>query len=388
MPRSSRPSAVALVLLGLAATCAASALPPLLGAWLAGPPAQGRALPRHSAVARCAGGGKAAKGTADDFTVNEEIRATEVRIIGEWNLETNQMDEVNEVLSTREAVAKAKDRGQDLVLVNEDRDPPLVKIVDVGKYAYDQKKLLKEKTREQKVPKMKEVKMSYTIGDHDLFTKLRNVEKWLQNQKQQVRVTIVMKGRTRMFERQARDVLVRVREEVAAFGKAVGGDKNGDPIKKDGRGDLYMQINAGPDPTILKKIIEEGKANAKMAAKPSTDEDEDDDDDEGDADSSDPLGEDEASIMAEIEEMKQELLDCGIKPGQLDAQPEMRELEDRLRQVRAKMSSAAFGTRSAGSETAGAFALGLCSVAFAAARLRPRRLRRLQTASSCWASAA
>ncbi|OLP90660.1 Translation initiation factor IF-3 [Symbiodinium microadriaticum] len=86
-------------------------------------------------------------------------------------------------------------------------DPPLVKIFSIGKYVYEEKKKAKELAK-NKVPKIKEVKITYTIGDHDLNTKLRNIEKWLENKRQQVKVQCVMKGRSRMFEGQARSMSV------------------------------------------------------------------------------------------------------------------------------------------------------------------------------------
>lgn len=326
--------------------------------------------------------------------INEQIRAVEVRLIAELSddPEVGEMKEKNEVLETREALRRAQERGLDLVLVNEDADPPLVKIVSVGKYVYDEKKRAKEAARNSRAPKPKEVKMTYTIGDHDLNARINQIERWLLNKRQQVRVTVQMKGRTRMFEQQARDLIQRMREEVAAFGKAGGADKTGGtPVSKDGRGDIIMTLVHGPDQRLLKELKERG-ATIREPTKGLVEDDADDEDEEEAGGSpaaeeaapveeelpSDPLARELAEIKREIAAMKQELLDCGIAPGQVSAQPEMIELMARQRQVTQKMGVAksALGVSPRPRLPApAALALGLAAGALGAAALGPRRRR-------------
>eukprot|EP00913_Durusdinium_trenchii_P011777 g11063.t1 len=136
-----------------------------------------------------------------------------------------------------------------------------------------------EEQGKNKQPKMKEVKISYTIGDHDLFTRIRAIEQWVENPRQQVKVQVVLKGRSRMFENQARQLLERIRREVAAFAKVPGVEKNIDPINKDGRGDLFILLGSGPDRSLLKKIIEEnlGLSNTEAGGKKALQQDADKD---------------------------------------------------------------------------------------------------------------
>ncbi|CAE7502997.1 infC, partial [Symbiodinium pilosum] len=108
-----------------------------------------------------------------EYKINEEIRANEVRVVGivSDKLETGatRMEEMNEIMSLRDAMEIAQSKGVDVILINEDPDPPLVKIFSVGKYVYEEKKRAKEIAK-NKAPKIKEVKITYTIGDHDLNT--------------------------------------------------------------------------------------------------------------------------------------------------------------------------------------------------------------------------
>jgi len=238
-----------------------------------------------------------------------------------------------------EALARAQLRGLDVILINENADPPLVRIADVGKYAFMDKKRQKEKTKNAKAPKVKDVKISYTIGEHDLDTRIRQMEKWMENGKQQVRVTVVMKGRARMFEKQARQLMKRVQLETASFSKTMRSSKNDDGIRKTPRGDLTITLQGGADIQMLKELAEVGlkEDDDDDADEDEADEDEDDDGDDSDDGDLDP---EVAEILEEMKEVKDDLLDCGIKPGQLTQQPEMKELEQRLKEARARVASA------------------------------------------------
>jgi len=304
------------------------------------------------------------------YKTNEQIKYTEVRLVGEVGDEgkSSEMMDVNEVMLTQDALVRAMSRGLDLVLVNEERDPPLVKIVDVSKYAYMERRKEKEKMRQGKQPKLKEVKISYTIGDHDLNSKLNKVSKWLENKRQQVRICVVMKGRSRMFEKQAKELLERIRAEVAPYAKAAGSVKSSDAITKDGSGNLFMMLSSGADMKLLKEL-QEAQADEEEDGR-----DEDDPVVWRPRSAAAEVSEELAELMAELDEVRQDLLDCGIAPGQLNKQPEFIDVMQQIEKVKAKTASGAFGSQgrtAAGVLCAAGFALATAA-SLAALPRRPR----------------
>eukprot|EP00930_Biecheleria_cincta_P072463 TRINITY_DN59856_c0_g1_i1.p1 TRINITY_DN59856_c0_g1~~TRINITY_DN59856_c0_g1_i1.p1 ORF type:complete len:378 (+),score=100.14 TRINITY_DN59856_c0_g1_i1:72-1205(+) len=350
-------------------------------------------VPQARRLQRPAVGCRATKDGGDDYLINEDIMATEVRVVArvivDPAIKGDVMEDCNEVMPTKDALAIARGGGFDLILVDKDKDPPLVKIASVGKYIYSEKKRLQAATKNSKQPRVKEVKLGYTVGDHDLNTKLRQIEKWLANPRQQVKIVVVLKGRSKkMFEKQARDLLERIRIDAAAFARVPGTDKGLPAINKDGKGDVFIMLNHGPDRVILKKLIEEAggtkamKAAAAKAASEAEDDDEDEDDDADDDDDDEDLADEDndvAAIEMEIKEMKKELLECGVKPGQLNQQEEMQDLYARLNEAKSKLAGAALrakppvvlGPRHATL----AFAAGVSSAL--ALALLPHRRRRL-----------
>jgi len=277
-----------------------------------------------------------------NMVINDQIRSAEVRVLAEVSDDPklrNQTIETNYVLSTRDALQLAQDRGVDLILVKDNADPPCVKLMNVGKYVYQERRKKKELTKKGKAPKQKEVKLSYTIGIHDLDTNIRKMEKWLKGKRQTIKVTVVMKGRTRMFEKQARELLNRVRREIVAYGKAAGADK-GDPITKDGRGDLVIMLSSGPDMKLLKEMKLEAEAAGLEAGDEDDDEEEEGEDvDDDEADIDPKIKADLAEVEKELAEMKAELLDCGLKPGELGSQPEIVDIVKRLNELKSKAAA-------------------------------------------------
>ncbi|CAJ1384922.1 unnamed protein product [Effrenium voratum] len=320
--------------------------------------------PRASRTIRQAELGLDGREQKSQYKINEEIRATEVRVTGIADVEGLEqrraaekmeqkdqkkkqkgpqekkkksgavMEDMNEIMLLDQAMEIARNKGLDVILISEDQDPPLVKIASVGKYTYTENKK-KKKASTAKPPRMKEVKMSYTIEDHDLNTRLALVKKWVENNpRQQVKVQVVLKGRTRMFENQARQLLLRIQRDVAAYAKVPGIEKGNPAITKDGRGDLIMLLNGGADRSILKQLIEEAggkKALQKQLAEAEVDKDEEEEDvEEEDQD------EEVLKLEAEIEELKEELIECGISPRKVDSEPEMKELKQKLAKAEAK----------------------------------------------------
>jgi translation initiation factor IF-3 len=119
--------------------------------------------------------------------INKQIRALKVRVIDE---EGNQLG----VLNVRDAVLKAEEAGLDLVEVAPNANPPVCKIIDFGKFRYDQTKREKESKKSQVQIKVKEVKLKPNIDDHDLMTKVRHAKEFLQKGNK-VKVTLMYRGR-------------------------------------------------------------------------------------------------------------------------------------------------------------------------------------------------
>ena len=103
--------------------------------------------------------------------VNEMIRVREIRLIDD---EGNQMG----IVPTMEALRMAKDKGLDLVEVSPNANPPVCKILDFGKYRFEQEKKLRDSKKNQKVLKLKEIRMQPKIGAGDLDTKAKHVQEF------------------------------------------------------------------------------------------------------------------------------------------------------------------------------------------------------------------
>ncbi|HHU18845.1 MAG TPA: translation initiation factor IF-3 [Bacilli bacterium] len=139
------------------------------------------------------------------MNVNEGIRAREVRLID------SNGDQLG-VKSRQEALEIAATRNLDLVLVAANAKPPVCRIMDYGKYRFEQQKKEKEARKKQKVINIKEVRLSPGIEDHDFNTKLRNARKFLEKG-DKVKVSIRFRGRAITHKDLGRDVLERMAEE-------------------------------------------------------------------------------------------------------------------------------------------------------------------------------
>jgi translation initiation factor IF-3 len=137
--------------------------------------------------------------------VNDEIRVKEVRLIG---VEGEQLG----VTPIREALQLAAELNLDLVNVAPTAKPPVCRIMDYGKFRYEQQKKEKEARKNQKVVEIKEVRFSATIDEHDYQTKLRNVVKFL-NEQDKVKCTVRFRGREITHASIGQKVLERVANE-------------------------------------------------------------------------------------------------------------------------------------------------------------------------------
>ncbi len=139
--------------------------------------------------------------------INEEIRDKEVRLIG---VNGEQVG----ILPTKEALQMAINANLDLVNIAPTAVPPVCKIMDYGKFRFEQQKKEKEARKNQKVVEMKEIRLSATIDEHDYQTKLRNVQKFLK-EGDKVKLTIKFRGREITHPEIGQRVLERLAAEVA-----------------------------------------------------------------------------------------------------------------------------------------------------------------------------
>src|ERR1700759_4703 len=142
--------------------------------------------------------------------VNESIRASRVRLIGE---EGQQLG----IKTTAEARTYAEGKGLDLVEVAAQADPPVAKVMDYGKYRYEQEQKAKQARKNQTQIHVKEIKLRPKIGIHDYETKKGHVVRFL-NQRAKVKVTIMFRGREREHPDRGRDLLMRLADDVKELG--------------------------------------------------------------------------------------------------------------------------------------------------------------------------
>ncbi|WP_233881018.1 translation initiation factor IF-3 [Virgibacillus halodenitrificans] len=140
------------------------------------------------------------------MNVNEKIRAREVRLID------SNGDQLG-VKSRQEALEIAQTRNLDLVLVAPNAKPPVCRIMDYGKYRFEQQKKEKEARKKQKVINVKEVRFTPGIGEHDYETKLKNARKFLEKG-DKVKAAVRFRGRAITHKELGREVLDRMAEDV------------------------------------------------------------------------------------------------------------------------------------------------------------------------------
>jgi translation initiation factor IF-3 len=141
-----------------------------------------------------------------DLRINEQIRVREVRIIRDEG-------EQQGIMSTLEALNIAKGVGLDLVEVAPQANPPVVKIMDYGKFKFENEKKVRDSKKKQKLLKLKEIRMQPKIDDHDLDFKSKHVREFL-GEGNKVKVTVRFRGRelahTELGLVVLKDVLARV----------------------------------------------------------------------------------------------------------------------------------------------------------------------------------
>ena len=117
-----------------------------------------------------------------------------------------------------DALAMAEEKGFDLVEVSPQAKPPVVKMMDYGKYKYEQQKKANEARKKQKVIEIKEIKMRPTIDDHDYDVKMRAMKRFFDDG-DKVKVTLRFRGREMAHQHLGMDLLTRVQKDTEVFAK-------------------------------------------------------------------------------------------------------------------------------------------------------------------------
>ena len=144
--------------------------------------------------------------TRDGPRVNEEIRVPQVRLI-------DQDGEMQGVMTTRDAQNRAFAVGLDLVEISPNAEPPVAKILDFGKFKYEQQKKKNEAKKKQKVIEIKEIKVRPNIDENDYQVKMRAMKSFIE-EGDKVKVTLRFRGREMAHQEIGARVLERIRQEM------------------------------------------------------------------------------------------------------------------------------------------------------------------------------
>ena len=143
--------------------------------------------------------------------MNEDIRVREVRLIDQTGRNVG-------VVAIAEALARATEAGLDLVEISPDANPPVAKILDFGKYKYQEQKKAAEARKRQKIVEIKEIKMRPSIDDHDYDVKMRSIKRFFDDG-DKVKVTLRFRGRELAHQELGWEVLQRVKVDTEPIAK-------------------------------------------------------------------------------------------------------------------------------------------------------------------------
>lgn len=142
--------------------------------------------------------------------MNEQIRAREVRVVGE--------DAESSVMQTRDALRLAQQQGVDLVEISPNADPPVCRIIDYSKFLYQQKKRQKELKAKQVKVEVKEIRFGPQTDDHDYNFKLKHAKSFL-SEGDKVKAYVFFRGRSILFKEQGEVLLLRFANDLEEYGK-------------------------------------------------------------------------------------------------------------------------------------------------------------------------
>ena len=142
---------------------------------------------------------------------NERIRAPQVQVI------SNDGENLG-TLSTQEAINIAKQKGLDLIEISPNANPPVCKIIDIGKYKYDLQKKANKAKKKQKVVNLKEIKLRPVTEIHDYNFKIKNAQKFL-SKGDKVNFTVLFKGREMQHTNLGHELMKRIINDTSTLGK-------------------------------------------------------------------------------------------------------------------------------------------------------------------------
>ena len=142
---------------------------------------------------------------------NDRIRATQVQVI-------NNDGENLGTLSTQEAINIAKQKGLDLIEISPNANPPVCKIIDIGKYKYDLQKKANKAKKKQRIVNLKEIKLRPVTEIHDYNFKIKNAQKFL-SKGDKVKFTVMFKGREMQHTNLGHELMQRIIKDTNALGK-------------------------------------------------------------------------------------------------------------------------------------------------------------------------
>jgi translation initiation factor IF-3 len=143
--------------------------------------------------------------------INDDIKSFEVRLI--------VTGAAPEIMKTKDALKLADEEGKDLILINENQEPPIVKIEDYGKFLYNIEKMLKEQKKNAVKSELREIKLSCEISDHDLEIKAKKGKEFLQDG-DKVKCVIQLKGRQKGNPERGQLVMLKFATLLEDYGSA------------------------------------------------------------------------------------------------------------------------------------------------------------------------
>lgn len=147
----------------------------------------------------------------DEHRINDRIRVPRVKVVDENGVMLGEMP-------TLQALQIARERGYDLVEVAAEARPPVCKLLDYGKYKYEQKKRQNKSKSKQHVQQVKEVRLRPLTGEHDLMTKLKKAQEMLL-EGDKVLITIFFRGREQAHKEHGRAMMDKIRKELDEVAK-------------------------------------------------------------------------------------------------------------------------------------------------------------------------
>ncbi|MEH1943421.1 MAG: translation initiation factor IF-3 [Nostoc sp.] len=151
------------------------------------------------------------KRTRDLPQINERIRFPKIRVIDTDGAQLG-------IMPPHEALQVAEEKELDLVLISDKADPPVCRVMDYGKYKFEQEKKAREARKKQHTADVKEVKMRYKIEEHDYNVRVKQAERFLKDG-DKVKATVMFRGREIQHSDLAEDLLKRMATDLEPFGE-------------------------------------------------------------------------------------------------------------------------------------------------------------------------